>query len=95
MTSDVLALVDFYVDNGIIEKDEEGNETYPVTALQIGTDPRVCGAFRIAGRVGGEGYWIMYTLNQQASLVMCALSHAYAIQCTFQELQYVVVLEHE
>ena len=36
VTSDVLALIDFYVDNGIIEKGEDGEEVFPVTAKQIG-----------------------------------------------------------
>lgn len=37
VTSDVLALIDFYVDNGIIEEGEDGAEdVYPVTAKQIG-----------------------------------------------------------
>eukprot|EP00752_Nemacystus_decipiens_P017831 g15987.t1 len=36
VTSDVLALIDFYVDNGIIEKGEDGEDVYPVTAKQIG-----------------------------------------------------------
>lgn len=44
VTSDVLALIDFYVDNGIIEKAEvEGEEdVYPVTAKQIGNTDEVC-----------------------------------------------------
>ena len=43
MTTDVLALIDFYVDNGIIEKAEgaEGAEVYPVTVKQLGTDEKV------------------------------------------------------
>lgn len=41
VTSDVLALIDFYVDNGIIEKDDDGNDVYPVTAKQIGTEEQV------------------------------------------------------
>ena len=40
MTTDVLALIDFYVDNGIIEKDGEG-EVYPVTVKQLGIDQKV------------------------------------------------------
>lgn len=58
VTSDVLALIDFYVDNGIIEKaDEEGGEDiYPVTAKQIGSTDEVCAEdFRLPG---GRGWGI-------------------------------------
>lgn len=41
VTSDILALIDFYVDNGIIEKGEDGEEVYPVTAKQIGHSDEV------------------------------------------------------
>lgn len=40
VTTDVLALIDFYVDNGIIEKDGE-REVYPVTVKQLGIDQKV------------------------------------------------------
>ncbi|CAN0328188.1 unnamed protein product, partial [Ectocarpus fasciculatus] len=45
VTSDVLALIDFYVDNGIIEEGENGAEdVYPVTAKQIGNTDEMLAA---------------------------------------------------
>lgn len=53
VTSDVLALIDFYVDNGITEKGEDGEEVYPVTAKQIGNSDEV--SLIGAARGGGGG----------------------------------------
>lgn len=55
MISDVLALIDFYVDNGIVETDDNGKETFPVTAAQIGTDMKVKGKGKGKGKRGGIG----------------------------------------
>ncbi|CAM9895007.1 unnamed protein product, partial [Sphacelaria rigidula] len=41
VTSALLSLIDFYVDNKVIETDDEGNETFPVNAAQIGIDTQV------------------------------------------------------
>ena len=60
VTSDVLSLIDFYVDNGIIEKGGDGKDVYPVTAVQIGTEGPVSWRCRARGGVeasGGEGLW--------------------------------------
>lgn len=41
VTSDILALIDFYVDNGIVEEGEDGKEKFPVSAAQLGLDMKV------------------------------------------------------
>ncbi|CAM9178612.1 unnamed protein product [Pylaiella littoralis] len=73
VTSDVLALIDFYVDNGIIEKaDEEGGEDiYPVTAKQIGSTDEMLAAlyqnFVVSG-FGVEGEQLKRYEQGQAKL---------------------------
>lgn len=39
VTSALLSLIDFHVDNKVIETDDDGEETFSVNAAQIGIDP--------------------------------------------------------